>query len=128
MPPRPLRFPATAKDKKVLARLRKLCLALPEVTETNAFGHPNFRAGKVTFCAFEPCQGRPSVGFKLPREDVTAMLISDDRFFPTPYGRGVWLSLWADGTLDWTEIEALELQSYRGAALKRMLAALNRDT
>ncbi len=124
MPARPIQFPATARDKKVLARLRKLCLVLPEVAETHNFGHPNFRAGKITFCAFEACRGQPSIAFKLPRENVAAMLVSDERFFPTPYGRGVWLSLWAERALDWKEIETLVLNAYRGVALKRMLAAM----
>lgn len=108
-----------------LARLRRLCLAFPEVIETNTFGHPNFRAGKVTFCAWEYCDGRPSIAFKLPREDVAAMLVSDPRFFPTPYGRGFWVSLWADEPLDWGEIASLLDSAYRNSALKRMLAALD---
>lgn len=109
----------------MLARLRKLCLALPEVTETGAFGHPNFRVGKKIFVAYEPVQGRPSVAFKLGAEQSTACLISDDRFFPTPYGRGHWVSLWADSALNWNEIADLVLRSFRGVALKRMLATLD---
>ncbi len=128
MPARPLRFPATARDEKVLVRLRKLCLTLPEVTETGSFGHPNFRAGKKTFAAYEPVRGQPSIAFKLDAAEVDLMLISDERFFPTPYGRGMWVSLWSDGALDWKEIEELLMRSYWGVALKRMLAALDGTT
>jgi len=109
----------------VLARLRKLCLALPEVTETGSFGHPNFRAGGKIFAAFEPVQGQPSIAFKLGAEQATLTLVSDARFFPTPYGRGHWVSLWADEPLNWKEIEELLLRGYRSVALKRMLAALD---
>ena len=121
MPARPLRFPATPRDEKVLVRLRKLCLALPGVTETGSFGHPNFRVGKRIFVAHEPVQGRPSVAFKLGAEQATACLVSDDRFFPTPYGRGHWVSLWADSALNWKEIADLVLRSFRTAAPNRLL-------
>ena len=124
MPARPVQFPATARDAKVLLRLRKFCNTLPEFTETGAFGHPNFRAGKKTFAAYEPVKGRPSIAFKLNTPEVDLILLSDDRFFPTPYGRGFWISLWADEPLDWKEIEKLLLRSYRGVALQRMLTAL----
>ena len=106
----------------MLVRLRKLCLTLPGVTETGSFGHPNFRVGRKIFAAFEPVGGRPSVAFKLGPEQTTATLVSDDRFFPTPYGRGYWVSLWTDEPLNWKEIEELLLRGYRGVALKRMLA------
>jgi predicted DNA-binding protein (MmcQ/YjbR family) len=125
MPARPLRFPTTARDEKVLVRLRKLCLALPEVTETGSFGHPNFRTGKKIFAAYEPVRSRPSIAFKLGAEQATLSLVSDKRFFPTPYGGGHWVSLWADEQLNWKEIEELLLRGYRGVALKRMLAALD---
>jgi len=123
MAARPLKFPANARDGKVLARLRKLCLALPAVTETGTFGHPNFRVGKKIFAAFEPVQGRPAVAFRLGPEQATLTLVSDARFFPTPYGRGYWVSLWADVKLDWKEIDDLVKRSYRATAPKRLLSA-----
>ena len=46
-------------------------------------------------------------------------------FFATPYGRGLWISVWADVPTDWRVIEGLLRRSYRGVALKRMLAALD---
>ncbi len=121
MAARPLRFPASASDEKALARVRKLCLALPEVTETNTFGHPNFRIANKIFAACEPVQGRPSIAFKLGAEQATLTLVSDGRFFPTPYGRGHWVSLWADVKLDWKEIADLLRQSFRTTAPKRLL-------
>jgi predicted DNA-binding protein (MmcQ/YjbR family) len=95
------------------------------VIETRAFGHPNFRAGKVTFAAYEEYKGRPCIAFKLPREEVGAMLLGDARFFPTPYGRGLWVSLPADVVLDEHELVGLLWKSYRGVALKRMLAKIS---
>jgi predicted DNA-binding protein (MmcQ/YjbR family) len=45
-------------------------------------------------------------------------------FFATPYGRGQWVSLWADGRIVWRTVEDLVERSYRVVALKRMLIAL----
>jgi predicted DNA-binding protein (MmcQ/YjbR family) len=45
-------------------------------------------------------------------------------FFATPYGRGQWISVWADTPLDWDVIADLVRRSYRLVALKRMIAAM----
>jgi predicted DNA-binding protein (MmcQ/YjbR family) len=113
-----------AKSPAVLRRVRKLCLALPEASERDSWGHPNFRAGKRTFAAFEWIQGRPSIAFRLNPTDAD-LLLDRQEFFRTPYGQGLWVSVWADGTLDWRLIGRLLERSYRLVALKRMLAALD---
>jgi predicted DNA-binding protein (MmcQ/YjbR family) len=110
---------------KVLERFRGLCLALPETRETDAFGHPNFRAGKRTFTAFEWIKGRPSLAFRVGADQAVQLSMGGDLFFATPYGRGLWASLWADGRIDWALVEALIEQSYRQVALKRMLSKLD---
>lgn len=107
-----------------LDRVRRLCLALPETREELAWGHPVFKAGAKTFAAIEQVDGRPSVAFRLPPEEVT-FLLSAKPFFSTPYGRGLWASAWADGRLDWPLVETLVQRSYRVVALKRMLKALD---
>jgi len=105
-------------------RVRTLCLSFPETTERSSWGHPNFRAGKKTFAALERVQGRPSIAFRLDRDEVTRL--TDRRnFFVTPYGRGLWVSVWADVPTNWRVIESLIRRSYRGVALKRMLTALD---
>jgi hypothetical protein len=45
-------------------------------------------------------------------------------FAMLPYGRGLWISIWADTQLDWRLISNLLQRSYRTVALKRMIAAL----
>jgi predicted DNA-binding protein (MmcQ/YjbR family) len=107
-----------------LDRIRQTCLALPETSETVSWGHPNFRAGKRTFVTFEWISGRASIAFRLPDEDIER-LRRKKRFFVTPYGRGQWVSTWADGKLDWNLIEGLVERSYRVVALKRMIRALD---
>ena len=109
---------------EMLKSLRALCLSLPETSERGSWGHPNFLAGKKTFVAFERVHGRSSIAFRLDCMDVEA-LTRDERFFPTPYGRGQWISVWADSHLDWAIVRNLAMQSYRLVALKRMVAALD---
>jgi len=109
---------------KALERLRRLCLALPEARETVAWGHPVFKAGTKTFAAIEPVKGRPSIAFRLAPVDVD-LLLRRPGFFTTPYGRGLWVSAWADEVLDWSLIGGLVERSYRVVALKRMLKALD---
>jgi predicted DNA-binding protein (MmcQ/YjbR family) len=110
-------------DDPALRRVRAFCLALPEASEAGSWGHPNFRAGKKTFAAFEWITGRPSVAFRLNGVDVD-LLLRRRNFFETPYGRRQWVSVWADQRVSWPLIERLLLRSYRVVALKRMVASL----
>jgi predicted DNA-binding protein (MmcQ/YjbR family) len=104
--------------------VRRLCLALPETEEVLAWGHPVFKAGTKTFAAIEPVKGRVSLAFRLEPLDVD-LLLTRPSFFATPYGRGLWVSTWADSALDWPLITRLIERSYRVVALKRMLKALD---
>jgi predicted DNA-binding protein (MmcQ/YjbR family) len=108
----------------VLARLRTLCLALPETSETGSWGHPNFRAGKRTFVTYEIVGGRPSIAFRLEPDEVRDLLVMKG-FFPTPYGRGAWVSLDATKRMSWQLVRALIERSYRIVALKRMIDSLD---
>ena len=110
-------------NETTLARLRSLCLSLPETTETGSWGHPNFKAGKKTFVAFERVKGRASIAFRLESDEVERLL-QRKQFFATPYGRGQWASVWADRSVDWDAVRDLVRRSYRVVALKRMLDAL----
>lgn len=116
-------MPLTSPER-TLYRLRALCLALPETSERSSWGHPNFKAGSKTFVAFEPVQSRASIAFRLQPAEVERLLPRKG-YFVTPYGRGLWVSLWADGVIDWQAVAALVERSYRLVALKRMLKALD---
>jgi predicted DNA-binding protein (MmcQ/YjbR family) len=117
-------MPTTANEQ-TLKRLRSLCLALPETSEAASWGHPNFKAGKKVFVAFERVKGRASIAFRLDPDQIDRLL-TRKQCFVTPYGRGQWVSLWADGPVDWRAVESLVERSYRIVALKRMLAALEK--
>lgn len=115
------------KGSATLDRLRTLCLGYPEASEAPSWGHPNFKAGKKVFVAFEHVKGRPSIAFRLAPADVERLLMRR-QFFVTPYGRGQWVSVWADGALDWKAVTDLVDRSYRVVALKRMISALETGT
>lgn len=104
----------------VLQRLRTLSAALPQTNETSSWGHPNFRVGKRTFATFELIGGRSSIAFRLDERDVT-LLLRRKQFFSTPYGRGQWVSVWADALVNWHFVADLFERSYRLAALKRVI-------
>lgn len=112
---------------RFVERFRKLCLSLPEAVEVEAWGHPNFRAGKKTFSVFEFYKERPCIAVKMGTAQQ-AVFLDDERFFETPYiGKHGWVSLWVDGRVDWTLIEDLVLTSYRLVAPKRMITKLEED-
>jgi len=110
---------------KPLDRLRALCLAYPETSEADSWGHPNFRAGKTTFATYEIVDGRPSLAFRIDPADA-ALLENNPQFFATPYGRKRWISLWAEGA-DWNLVEKMADDAYHLVALKRMVVAHLRD-
>jgi predicted DNA-binding protein (MmcQ/YjbR family) len=116
----------TRSTSQVLQKLRTLSLEFPETSETSSWGHPNFRAGKRTFATFEMVSGRPSIAFRMDPTGIDDLL-GREQFFATPYGRGQWVSLWADTALDWDFIVDLLRNSYRLVASKRMIAALEKS-
>jgi predicted DNA-binding protein (MmcQ/YjbR family) len=113
------------KESSVLARLRKVCLQLPEVRETVKWGHPTFEAGKKIFAVLDRYDGRPCIAFRAPLEKVDELL-ADERFTEAPYAaRFGWVCLNVEGSIDWAEVERLVQGSYRLVALKRMLASID---
>jgi predicted DNA-binding protein (MmcQ/YjbR family) len=118
--PEPDRF----ASRPAVQRLREMCLSLPETSERSSWGHPNFRAGNKTFAVAEMVKGRPTFAFRLPPADV-AQLEKKDGFGVTPYGRGLWVTMWVDGKIDWKQVRRLLDRSYRTVALKRMLRILD---
>jgi predicted DNA-binding protein (MmcQ/YjbR family) len=122
---KPKHVKAAAKDNPFLSRVRKLCLSLPETSETSSWGHPNFRAGKRTFVTIENIGGSASIAFYAHPFDVE-ILEKQSGFFRTPYGQGRWVSLKLSPRPSWALIETLVLKSYKLLALKRMIQQLER--
>jgi predicted DNA-binding protein (MmcQ/YjbR family) len=96
----------------MIQRLRKICLALPDTTETTNFGHPFFRVQNKVFCVFHGTQDEPAIAFKVLKNEA-GIFLEDPRFFKTPYmHHHGWISLRAEGKLDWKEIAELVKASY----------------
>jgi predicted DNA-binding protein (MmcQ/YjbR family) len=114
-----------SKYEKILRQVRAICLALPEVTEVEAWGHPTFRAGKKMFAGFGEANPEGlALGMKLGF-DRQEELLKDARFFPTPYAAHQgWVSLKLDAESNWDEVKELLREAYKQVALKRMLNAL----
>ena len=119
------------RKDEVLERLRAICRRLPEVIETTTFGHPTFQAGKKkTFVVLDDHErkGALCIVFKASL-DEQKKLTRNPRFFPSKFGaKHGWTSLQVDASLDWKQVEALVLGSYRLLANRRMLAALDGST
>jgi predicted DNA-binding protein (MmcQ/YjbR family) len=112
------------EESELLAVLRQLCLALPEVRETVKWGHPTFEAGKKMFAVLDRYDDRPCIAFRAGPERREGLL-ADARFFEAPYAaKHGWMCLRADGPIKHKELKVLLHESYRLVALKRMLAAL----
>ena len=110
--------------QRVLDRLRRVCLALPDACETLTWGHPNFLAGKRIFAAFHTdSEGTLCIWVKLG-PGASEMARDDERFSPSRHGAGHWVGLRTDRPLDWGAVKGLLLTSYRATALKSSVRKL----
>jgi hypothetical protein len=114
-----------------LARLRKLCLALPEAHEVEAWGEPTFRVRNKLFAMYAgPSNhhggGRSAVWFKAgPGNQALMVQAAPTRFFVPPYvGPSGWVGGWLDRNVDWEELKALLRDAYCLVAPKRLVTAL----
>jgi hypothetical protein len=107
---------------KASERLKALCLALPETSESVMKRGPTFRVGGKIFAWDRPWNDAPAVWLKVPK-GAQAILIGADpeRFFIPPFvGTKGWIGMTLAGRPDWREVEALVERSYRLIAPKRL--------
>ena len=116
---------------RILARLRKVCLALPDAHEVEAWGEPTFRVRNKLFAMYaSPTNhhgsGRPAVWCKAgPGNQGLMVSANPDRFFVPPYvGPSGWVGVWLDGAVDWEEVADLLRDSYSMIAPKKLRAML----
>ncbi|HTG84376.1 MAG TPA: MmcQ/YjbR family DNA-binding protein [Gemmatimonadales bacterium] len=114
-----------------LQRLRKLCLALPEVHEVVAWGEPTFRVRNKLFAMYANAgnhhgQGRPAVWCKAaPGNQALMVQAEPDRFFVPPYvGPSGWVGVWLDKGVRWGELRGLLEDGFRLVAPRKILAQL----
>ena len=117
-----------------LTRLRKLCLALPEAHEVEAWGEPTFRVRNKLFAMYASASnhhgaGRGAVWLKAAPGNQSLMIeAAPKRFFVPPYvGPSGWVGVWLDGRPNWGELGDLIGDSYRLVAPKRLLRVLDRS-
>ena len=113
---------------KVLGRLRKICLALPEAEEIETWGHPTFRVRKKIFVGCGAGEdGRVQMNCKAPPGEQRALVAADPaRFFVPAYvGNRGWVGVRLDDPVDWDEIAELVEESYRLTAPKKLSALLD---
>ncbi len=113
-----------------LARLRQICLALPETTERLSHGEPTwFVRDKHVFVMYANHHHDDRLGFwcAAPVGAQQVLVATEpERFFRPPYvGHRGWLGVWLDVPVDWAEITDLVTDAYRMIAPKRLLAALD---
>ena len=112
-----------------LARLRALCLALPEVTEKVSHGEPTWFVRK-TFVMYADRHHDDRIAFWCAapagvQEELVAA--APTRFFRPPYvgGRG-WLGVYLDvDDVDWDEIGEIVLDAYRVVDPRKLAALLD---
>ena len=115
-----------------LPRLRRLCLALPEAHEVEAWGEPTFRVRNKIFATYASAsnhhgRGRNSTWVKAaPGEQAAMVAAAPDCFFVPPYvGPSGWIGIWLDGAVDWDDVAEFLRDSYRLVAPKKLCALLH---
>jgi predicted DNA-binding protein (MmcQ/YjbR family) len=108
------------------ARLREICLSLPEAVEKPFGGHsaPSFRVRDKLFLMTSEDGG--SMTFKAGPGVQEALVASDpERFFVPAYvGSKGWLGARLDVDQDWDELAELIEDSYRLIAPRRLAAGI----
>jgi hypothetical protein len=117
------------KERSELAKVRAICVALPEVSERLSHGAPTFFAGKKTMVMFlddHHGDGRLALWVAAPPGVQEEMVrLEPDRFFRPPYvGPRGWLGVRLDRRPDWHEVEDIVEEAYRTVAIKRLLTQL----
>ena len=110
-----------------IARLRKLCLALPEAHEVEAWGEPTFRIRNKIFAMYTTAgshhgAGRPAVWIKAtPGNQALMIQTAPQRFFVPPYvGPTGWVGVHLDRAAAWSELAELLEDAYCLTAPKRL--------
>jgi len=104
-------------------QLRKICLALPDTVEKEAWGEPTWRVRDKMFAMFDNNHhnaGRIAVWCKAPLGYQSMMVEqAPSRFFVPPYvGVNGWVGVRLDLDVDWKEVAGVVNQAYRTALEK----------
>ena len=119
----------------MIARLRKICLALPEATEKEAWAEPTWRVKGKMFAQMDDYHhGSPHCAVWLPSslEAQEALFAADPaHFFRPPYvGHKGWVGVVLDkkpgrARPDWALVAELVREAYRRVAPPKLAAQLD---
>ena len=116
---------------RALAGVRRICLALPEVSERLSHGSPAWfvREKKTVAMFVDDHHGDGILGLWCPawpgvQEEMVAL--EPERFFRPPYvGPSGWLGVRLDRDVDWDEVRGILTDSYRKVAPKTLVKLLD---
>ncbi len=123
-------YPTAAVRAAALARLRELCLALPETSERLSHGAPTFFVrGKTSFLMLldnHHGDGRFAIWCAAEPGTQEALVAGDpDRFFRPPYvGHRGWLGVMLHGRVDWDDVAGIAEDAFCAVAPKKLLDEL----
>ncbi|WP_114559860.1 MmcQ/YjbR family DNA-binding protein [Desertihabitans aurantiacus] len=110
-------------------RLRKTCLALPEVTERLSHGEPTWFVRNRVFVMLADHHHDDRLAFwcaALAEERDALVAAEPERFFRPPYvGHRGWLGVYLDVEVDGDRVTELVQAAFRLVAPKRLAARLD---
>jgi predicted DNA-binding protein (MmcQ/YjbR family) len=109
-------------SKRDAARIRKVCLALPEVYEKRTWDNATFRVGRDKVLVITDDDGT-SASLKADSDELPALLGDpDERYFFPPYvGSKGWIGIHLDHPkADWDDIAELVRTAYVLVAPKKL--------
>lgn len=122
---------ANRTEQRLLERVRRICMAFPEVSERLSHGEVTwFIQGKRVLATMDDhhhggdhfallCPAPPGVQQELVE-------LEPERFFRPAYvGPSGWIGVRLDRDVDWAEIERIVDDAYRIKAPKRLVAQLD---
>lgn len=122
-----------ARRASVLARIREVCLSLPETTERLSHGAPTFfireKRAFVMYMDNHHDDGRLALWCAAP-EGMQEALVGDspDQYFVPPYvGHRGWLGVRLDRKLGWNEIAGAIEDAYLAVAPAKLIASARID-
>lgn len=124
--------PISARGQRLLDRVRKICLGLPEATEKEAWGAATFRVRDKLFCHFRDNHhgdGRIAIWCKSTHDDQDMLVRSQPQVFfvPAYVGPSGWVGMILDRP-DWALATEILTNAYRMNASKRQLELLDEIT
>lgn len=112
----PLKRTRSAAEDRAVERLRRVCLALPGVTEKIAWGELTWRSKKMFAQMDTHHHGAPHVAVWLAvPPGLQEALVDEDpeRFFHPPYvGHKGWVGVRIDGRPDWKIVAGVVRDAY----------------